>query len=348
MVVHEIPQKIGQTLVREKSEMKISVIIPVYNTGGYLPRCLDSVLNNTYRNLEVICINDGSTDESETILQHYAEKDERVIVVNQKNAGVSAARNTGLDIATGDYIAFVDSDDWVHPQYFEILLFAQGVTGAAIAACQYQSVNCEECGQKESISYCTEDVQCIQVDKAILDGYLKRLVWGRLYKRSIVTQKFETGLTWGEDTVFNLCTLATSGLNKTFGVVQFPLYFYFSRSDSITNTVSSSRCIELAKWYLENWKSNKFSKEVQAFLLEQAAKELLAFRYREAFSAEPICIDELIQQCRTYIASSKLLASKKQALYSLMFKAPSLYRLFRIVDDPTMLQWEKQMRTKRQ
>lgn len=332
--------------MREKSKVKISVIIPVYNTGGYLSRCLDSVLNNTYRNLEVICINDGSTDESEAILRRYAEKDGRVIAVNQKNAGVSAARNTGLDMATGDYIAFVDSDDWVHPQYFEILLFAQEVTGAEIVACQYQAVNCEECGQRENISYCIEDVQSIQVGEAIRNGYLKRLVWGRIYKKSIIEERFELRLSWGEDTVFNLCTLATSGLSKAFGVIRIPLYFYFSRTDSITSTVSSSRCIELAKWYLENWKSNKFSTEVQAFLLEQAAKELLAFRYREAFSAEPICIDALIRQCRTYIASSKLLTSKKQALYSLLFTVPSLYRLFRIVDDPTMLQWEKQMRTK--
>ena len=311
-----------------------------------MSRCLDSVLNNTYRNLEVICINDGSTDESETVLRHYAEKDERVIVVNQKNAGVSAARNTGLDIATGEYIAFIDSDDWVHPQYFEILLFASEVTDADIVACQYQAVNCEECGQKESISYCTEDVQCIQVDKAILDGYLKRLVWGRLYKRSIVTQKFETGLTWGEDAVFNYCTLAANTMSASFSRIQFPLYFYFSRETSITNTVSSKRYLELAKWYLENWSNNCFSTDVKVILLEQAAKELLAFRYREAFSAEPICIDELIRQCRTYIASSKLLTKKKQALYSLLFTIPSLYRLFRIVDDPTMLQWEKQMRTK--
>ena len=84
-----------------------------------MSRCLDSVLNNTYRDLEVICINDGSTDKSADILRQYAVKDERIIAINQKNAGVSAARNAGLDMATGDFVAFVDSDDWVHPQYFD-------------------------------------------------------------------------------------------------------------------------------------------------------------------------------------------------------------------------------------
>lgn len=87
---------------------KISVIIPVYNTERYLPRCLDSVLSNTYDNLEVICINDGSTDNSRNILDNYKVSDERVVVINQKNSGVSAARNAGINVATGEYIAFID------------------------------------------------------------------------------------------------------------------------------------------------------------------------------------------------------------------------------------------------
>ena len=87
---------------------KISVIITVYNTERYLPRCLDSVLSNTYDNLEVICINDGSTDNSINILDNYKVSDERVVVINQKNSGVSAARNAGINVATGEYIAFID------------------------------------------------------------------------------------------------------------------------------------------------------------------------------------------------------------------------------------------------
>lgn len=87
---------------------KISVIIPVYNTERYLPRCLDSVLSNTYDNLEVICINDGSTDNSINILDNYKVSDERVVVINQKNSGVSAARNAGINVATGESIAFID------------------------------------------------------------------------------------------------------------------------------------------------------------------------------------------------------------------------------------------------
>ena len=93
----------------------ISVIIPVYNTEAYLERCLVSVLSNTYRDLEVICINDGSTDGSLEILNAFARQDERVTVIDKKNGGLSAARNDGLRRATGEWIAFIDSDDWTAP-----------------------------------------------------------------------------------------------------------------------------------------------------------------------------------------------------------------------------------------
>lgn len=159
-----------------------------------MSRCLDSVLNNTYRDLEVICINDGSTDKSADILRQYAEKDERIIAINQENAGVSAARNVGLDMATGDFVAFVDSDDRVHPQYFEILLFAQKATGAEIVACRYQRVNCENHEQMKSLSYCAENILCMSASEAAQDSYLKRLVWGKIYKRSIIKERFEPNL----------------------------------------------------------------------------------------------------------------------------------------------------------
>ena len=102
----------------------ISVIIPIYNMEQYLERCLDSVLNNTYRNLEIICVDDGSTDSSLEILRRWEEKDPRIVVITKENGGVSSARNAGLDRMAGDYVSFVVSDEFVHPQYFEALLFA--------------------------------------------------------------------------------------------------------------------------------------------------------------------------------------------------------------------------------
>ena len=112
---------------------RISVIIPVYNAEDYLDRCLQSVLTNTYSELEVICVNDGSTDSSPTILNKWQAQDPRVIVVSHENRGLPEARNSGLEVMTGDYTAFIDADDWVHPQYFQALLDCMEETGADMA-----------------------------------------------------------------------------------------------------------------------------------------------------------------------------------------------------------------------
>ena len=100
---------------------KISVIIPVYNTAEYLEKCINCIILQTLSDIEVICINDGSTDNSLDILNTYAEKDKRIIIINQENAGQSVARNIGLDIAQGQYVYFVDSDDTIHEQTLEIM-----------------------------------------------------------------------------------------------------------------------------------------------------------------------------------------------------------------------------------
>lgn len=102
----------------------ISVIIPVYNVEQYLPQCLDSVIHQTYPNLEIICVNDGSKDSSREILEHYADKDSRIIVIDQENQGLSGARNTGLLQTTGKYVMFVDSDDWIELETCEEAVMA--------------------------------------------------------------------------------------------------------------------------------------------------------------------------------------------------------------------------------
>lgn len=103
---------------------KISIIVPVYNTAKYLPKCIDSLLNQTYDNFEIICINDGSTDNSLSLLEEYSKKDFRLKVFTQENLGQGAARNYGLEIATGDYVSFIDSDDWVYLTLYQTFVDA--------------------------------------------------------------------------------------------------------------------------------------------------------------------------------------------------------------------------------
>lgn len=101
--------------------MKISIIVPVYNVESYLRKCIDSILNQTIENIEIILVNDGTKDRSGDICDEYKKKDDRVVVIHKKNGGLSSARNAGLEIATGELIGFIDSDDWIEPDYFETL-----------------------------------------------------------------------------------------------------------------------------------------------------------------------------------------------------------------------------------
>lgn len=101
--------------------MKVSIIVPVYNVENYLKKCLDSLINQTLKDIEIICINDGSTDKSLEILQDYAQKDNRIKVLNQTNSGVSKTRNKGIELAQGEYLGFCDSDDWVDLDFYEKL-----------------------------------------------------------------------------------------------------------------------------------------------------------------------------------------------------------------------------------
>ena len=117
----------------------ISVIVPVYNTEKYLEKCVMSILNQTYKNLEIILIDDGSTDNSPQICDSLAEKDNRITVIHQPNGGVSSARNTGLDNTHGDYIMFVDSDDYIAPNMIEFL--SENIGDTDIAMCGYNSVD---------------------------------------------------------------------------------------------------------------------------------------------------------------------------------------------------------------
>lgn len=114
----------------------ISVIIPVYNIQQHLRECLDSVLGQSYPHLQVICVDDGSTDESPAILAEYAQKDPRVQVIRQQNAGPGAARNTGLEAATGEYVIFLDSDDWFEPDFLEQMVDTAQREGADVAICR--------------------------------------------------------------------------------------------------------------------------------------------------------------------------------------------------------------------
>ena len=126
---------------------EISVIIPVYNTGVYLKKCVESILDQTFPDFELFLVDDGSSDESPQICDEYAAKDTRVRVIHQKNQGQSVARNNAIAQMQGQWVMFCDSDDWIHPQYFEILLSCMEKKKADIAIC-----DCQPLSENENLS----------------------------------------------------------------------------------------------------------------------------------------------------------------------------------------------------
>lgn len=148
---------------------KVSIIIPVYNVEKYITECLESVIKQTYQHLEIICINDGSTDKSQKILNQFAASDKRIIIINQENQGQGVARNVGLQRATGKYISFVDADDFIHPQFIEILINLIIKTGSDVAMCRVSKV-------KDISEADFKDIDCCRLKCEITENPLSTIL----------------------------------------------------------------------------------------------------------------------------------------------------------------------------
>lgn len=215
----------------EREKIKISVIIPVYNVAAYLPRCLDSVVGQTYGNLEIILVDDGSTDGGGAICDSYAAEDGRITVIHQKNQGLSAARNTGLQYAAGEFVGFVDSDDWIEPDFYETLLKVQGKNGADIAQVSYREVwEKTSCVRHVKSGCYTRREALILLEQGGLYGY----VVTQLYKRQIWDDvRFPADRLPCEDarTMYKLFLRA-----ERIACEDEPKYCYRRRGDSITGS----------------------------------------------------------------------------------------------------------------
>ena len=166
--------------VRRNERFLISVVIPVYGVEQYIAECLDSVIAQTYKNLEIIVINDGTKDASAEIAKEYAKKDARIKVYDFENGGLSAARNRGVLLANGDYIAFLDSDDWLAPNMYEVLLDAIIANDADMAKCGF----CETDGKKSDI-VTFDDNHITEGFSNYFKGVLWTIVTNALYKREL-------------------------------------------------------------------------------------------------------------------------------------------------------------------
>lgn len=207
--------------------MKISVIVPVYSCEEYLPALLDSVLAQTYQNLEIILIDDGSRDGSGAVCDAYAGKDSRIRVIHQENHGVSHARNRGLELATGDAVSFIDSDDTLEPNMYELLVKTMQEHEADIAHCGYQHI----VGEEIRLVHDTKRV-IPQNNREALDCFVSgRLfgggLWNKLFRVELIGElQFREDLKINEDILFNFQAFRKA--EKTV-FADFALYHYIAR-----------------------------------------------------------------------------------------------------------------------
>lgn len=214
-------------------DIKVSIILPIYNVEKYIKECLDSILSQTHKNLEIILVDDGSPDLCGKIIDGYAEKDERIRMVHKKNGGVSSARNEGLKIATGEYICFADPDDYLMNDYVDYLLelALQNNAGIALSKDMYSSFDKKETSNN---SIEMETPEKITVD--ILMHKVPIGVYCKIFKRSLLDEykiKFREDIFIGEG--FNFNTLAFQRANK-IAVGYKRIYFY--RTDNQNSAVS--------------------------------------------------------------------------------------------------------------
>ena len=165
----------------------VSIIVPVYNVENYLRECLDSIVAQTYRNIEVILIDDGSKDSSGAICDEYADKDNRIKVIHKENGGVSAARNTGLDIAKGDWISYVDSDDYIESTMIETLICLAKKNDVELAMCSFKDISeCDNVLHENDIRIFSKDELIYNYVVRNADYRITEGIWDRIYKRVLV------------------------------------------------------------------------------------------------------------------------------------------------------------------
>lgn len=224
----------------------ISLIVPIYNAERVLIRCVESILSQSYKNIELILINDGSTDGSLKICEYFKEIDNRVKIIDKENQGVSKARNAGLRISRGDYIGFIDADDWIEKNMFERLMSTINQENADIAICSYYEESANITSKRVEF-----ESKSIYTFEEGLENFIKGKyggnIWNKLFCRSVISHEFNETIVIGEDSLF-----LYNAIKKSKKIVCLPeaLYHYSISYGSATK-------IELNKKRFDTLKSSE-------------------------------------------------------------------------------------------
>ena len=232
----------------------ITVIVPIYHVEKYLHRCIDSIIGQTYKNLEIILVDDGSGDACSGICDEYARKDSRIVVIHKENGGLSDARNKGIEIAKGEYLAFVDSDDYIHKDMYSILMEALIQTDSELSMCSYKYVydgRPDEIDESIGTDHHIEVMDGVKAHHRYYSGDKKlelTVAWNKLYKKDLFSD-----LRYPKGRIFEDEFTTYKALYKCSRIcfVDLPLYYYLQRSDSIIGVMNGHRDTKVVEAYLQ-------------------------------------------------------------------------------------------------
>ncbi|MGI6154260.1 MAG: glycosyltransferase [Christensenellaceae bacterium] len=232
------------------ADKQISIIIPIYNVEPYLRKCLDSVIAQTYSNLEIILVDDGSPDHCGAICDEYAAVDPRIKVIHQKNKGLCGSRNAGLAIATGEYIGFVDPDDWIAPDMYEYLLKNALAYEADITCCRYYRV----IPGKETTSRCDGMTYVYTPEEAVRE-LVKRFVIRNIFCNKLFSRKMFEDVRFPQDRVYEGTAMMYKLIEKANKIVSLgdPKYYYFDNSSSIIRSNSFKNMMDYAIAHIDRY-----------------------------------------------------------------------------------------------
>lgn len=227
----------------------ISIIIPVYKVEAYLADCINSVLAQTCTDFELILVDDGSPDSCGELCDRYAARDSRISVIHQENGGLSAARNAGLDAAKGEYIMFVDSDDWIEPDTLEVMLPLLQNTGADLAVCSFQITKtfpADTTAVRHLFPGQTLSMEAVLADQCTPNAWIYTAPWAKLYSRDLFDGiRFPVGFIYEDSAVWHRIL----GKCRTIALTDRVLYNYRAHPNSITSSAFSVKHTDhLAAW----------------------------------------------------------------------------------------------------
>lgn len=291
----------------------VSIIIPIYNAEDNISKCIESILNQTYSNIEVLCINDGSKDNSKEILEEYQKKDKRIIIINKNNSGVSDTRNLGIDKAKGDYIMFIDADDYIEKNYIKEMINVANKYECDHVISGYTEVNNNQ--KKEKTIYRdkeeTFDITYPKEFNNALKTFEFNPCWKQLVSRKLLLKnkiKFNKEIKYGEDMLFSLECYVKS--KRTMYLKNFGYYYTINET-----SVMRKKDIEAHKKY---YSDNKLTTEliIENYNLTQENIQSLYFKTLVIFNN--ICT-RVVKNQNNYKSVKKIISEERKT-YNKIFK----------------------------